>query len=119
MRNTTRVMKQDLSSEQRRGPRFVCEAPITFEGEGRSGKGTTYNVSAWGCAVESPVDVLPGMYVGVNLLLPDHAKPVLVELAAVRWTAPRKFGVEFLSLSRTSRRRLEHFLESQAEYARA
>lgn len=117
MRNLLKVAKVDAvldtSLEQRRAPRHVVQAGVTFEGEGQAGNGRTSNVSSWGCAVESQTHLTPGTYVGVILNLPNETAPVEVELAAVRWTASRRFGVEFLSVSRVSRRRLDHFLGAQ------
>jgi len=117
MKNLLRTSRADTavdtSIEQRRAPRHMVQAGITFEGEGHSGKGRIYNMSTWGCAVESPTNLTLGTYVGVTLNLPNEPAPVEVELAAVRWTTPRRFGVEFLSVSRASRRRLDQFLGVQ------
>jgi len=108
----------DASLDLRRGPRFEARGSVTFEGEGHVGSGKIFNVSSWGCGVESLADVRPGIYVGVSLSLPDQPNPVEVELAAVRWSARRRFGVEFLSISQPSRARLEQFLERRAGLSR-
>jgi hypothetical protein len=72
-------------------------------------------MSSWGCGVESLTDVRPGTYVGVSLALPDQLDPVEIELAAVRWSTPKRFGMEFLSISQPSRQRLDRFLERRVE----
>ena len=111
MRHTQRMNHPNASLDLRRSPRFESRGSVTFEGEGHAGSGKIFNVSSWGCGVESITDVIPGIYVGVRLSLPDQANPVEIELAAVRWSARRRFGVEFLSVSQPSRRTLEQFLE--------
>ena len=110
MRHTQRMNHLNDSLDLRRGPRVEARGSVTFEGEGHVGKGKLFNVSSWGCGVESITDVIPGAYVGVSLSLPDQLSPVEIELAAVRWSARRRFGVEFLSISQPSRTRLEQFL---------
>lgn len=111
MRHTQRLTHPNASLDLRRGPRVEARGSVTFEGEGHAGNGKIFNVSSWGCGVESITDVIPGTYVGVSLSLPDQLNPVEIELAAVRWSARRRFGVEFLSISQSSRKRLEQFLE--------
>ena len=117
MRHTKKMMHSDASLDLRRGPRFELRGSVTFEGEGHVGNGKVFNVSSWGCGVESVTDVVPGVYVGVSLSLPDQAAPLEIELAAVRWTARRRFGVEFLSVSQPSRKRLEQFLSKHGQYS--
>jgi len=108
---THRMNHPNASLDLRRSPRFESRGSVTFEGEGHAGSGKIFNVSSWGCGVESIADVIPGIYVGVSLSLPDEQSAVEIELAAVRWSARRRFGVEFLSVSQPSRTRLEQFLE--------
>jgi hypothetical protein len=111
MRHTQRMIHPSALLDLRRAPRFESRGAVTFEGEGHVGSGKIFNVSSWGCGVESMSDVIPGIYVGVSLSLPDQSNPVEIELAAVRWSARRRFGVEFLSISKPSRMRLKQFLE--------
>lgn len=107
----TEMSHPSASLDLRRAPRVQSRGSVTFEGEGHVGSGRIFNVSSWGCGVESITDVAPGTYVGVSLSLPDQLNPLEIELAAVRWSARRRFGVEFLSISQPSRKRLEEFLE--------
>ncbi len=115
MRHTKKTLHSDTSMDLSRGPRFELRGSVTFEGEGHVGSGKIFNVSSWGCGVESMTNVIPGMYVGVSLSLPNQPTPVEIELAAVRWSARRRFGVEFLSISQPSRKRLEQFLDRRGD----
>ena len=49
----------------RRRPCVELRGSVTFEGEGHTGSGRMFNVSTWGCGVESNATVVPGTYVGV------------------------------------------------------
>ena len=111
MRHIERINHPNASLDLRRGPRVEARGSVTFEGEGHVGNGKVFNVSSWGCGVESITDVIPGTYVGVSLSLPNQLNPVEIELAAVRWSARRRFGMELLSISQPSRTRLEQYLE--------
>ena len=110
MKPITKLVKMNDGSEQRRGARIPVHVPVMFEGEGRTGQGSTFNVSTWGCGVESHVPMPAGLYVGVSFSLPDRRLPLEVELAAVRWSRRNQFGMEFLSISKENRNRLEEFL---------
>lgn len=118
MSYTKRSNHSDSAMDLRRGPRVELRGSVTFEGEGHAGSGRLFNMSSWGCGVESPINVSPGIYVGVSLSLPDQANPVEIELAAVRWSTRKRFGVEFLSISQPSRKRLDQFLEQRVELSR-
>lgn len=119
MRHTTKPNHPDSSMDLRRGPRVSLRGSVTFEGEGHVGSGKIFNVSSWGCAVDSTTDVVPGTYVGVRLSLPDQLPPLEIELAAVRWCTRRRFGVEFLSISQPSRDRLDQVLDKQGKFPHA
>ena len=105
--------KMGDGGEQRRGERIPVYVPVLFEGEGRTGQGSTVNVSTWGCAVDSQVPMPAGLYIGVSFSLPDHRAPLQVELAAVRWSRRNQFGMEFLSISKENRSRLQEFLAAR------
>jgi hypothetical protein len=117
MHNIKTAFQSELEMDLRRCPRVELRGSVTFEGEGHTGSGRMFNVSTWGCGVESNATVVPGTYVGVSLSLPNQLTPVDIELAAVRWSGRRRFGVEFLSVSQPSRERLEQFLDRQGKFS--
>jgi hypothetical protein len=114
MKPIKKLAKMDEGGEQRRGERIPVHVPVMFEGEGCTGQGSTFNVSTWGCAVESRIPMPAGLYVGVSFSLPDRRPPLEVELAAVRWSRSNQFGMEFLSITPENRNRLEEFLAARA-----
>lgn len=83
-----------------------------FAGARFIGEGGVLNLSLDGCLLEGERTVLEGSYLTVRLLLPDNARALVVELAAVRWVRTQHFGIEFLRLPALELSRLEHFLSA-------
>jgi len=108
-----RVLTQ-FGDERRQTPRFWVQFPISLLHYGvLIGDGTSYDLSAWGCAVESQAKVGTGDYVTLQLYLPDHeglTTPLKVELAAARWTIQQKLGLEFIRLPSEDQQRLRQYV---------
>ncbi|MBI3355370.1 MAG: PilZ domain-containing protein [Nitrospirae bacterium] len=102
--------------ERRQFPRFVVQFPITLFQEGiMLGDGVSDDLSAGGCAAESQAVVGKGDYVTLRLYLPDHpdpTTPVMVDLAAVRWTNQQKVGLEFITMPSGDQQRLRRYVET-------
>lgn len=88
------------------------KGPVSFEGEFGVGRGTTFNLSLGGCALESGVGVNMDATIKLSLHIPTDTKPVQVGRAKVIWTAGDDFGVEFLNMDETGRVHLRQDLES-------
>jgi hypothetical protein len=82
----------------RSSDRFAVEYPVIFAGAPFVGEGTVHNLSLTGCAVTSDRTVLRGSHIKLAVLLPGHAKALIVELGRVRWVKDQTFGVEFIRL---------------------
>jgi c-di-GMP-binding flagellar brake protein YcgR len=99
--------------ECRAHPRIPVELRVLFTmtGHPESRHGTTFDISAGGCAVTSTTSMSPGA--GVKLLIhaTDLAVPITVNSAAVRWASHGEFGVEFLHLTDLDRGRLHRLLQ--------
>ena len=52
------------------------------------------------------------MYLALRVALPDHAPPMEVTLAAVRWSKGQKFGLEFLRMQPEEQDRLRRFVRT-------
>jgi CheY-like chemotaxis protein len=111
LKHTKRTMEVD---ERRQFPRCLVQFPIfLFQGGVLIGDGTGFDLSAWGCTVASQTKVGTGDQVALQLYLPDHedpTTPLMVELAAVRWTIQQKFGLEFTSLTSGGQQRLRQYV---------
>ena len=103
-----------MVDERRLFLRFLTQFPISLLHYGiLIGDGTSYDLSAWGCAVESQATVRTGDYVALQLYLPDHegpTTPLKVELAAARWTIKPKLGLEFIRLPSGGQQRLRRYI---------
>lgn len=97
--------------ENPRERRVMIKAPVSFEGKSGTGKGTTFNLSLGGCALEGGADVKMDATIKLNLHIPTDKKPVKVGRAKVIWTAGQDFGVEFLTMDQTGKARLQNYIE--------
>lgn len=127
-RPTLQLMRSDMSSSQksqidrltstttltfqRSRDRLETSCPIMFAGAPAIGEGVIHNLSESGCLIECERKVLEGSYVTVRLLLPDHFRTLVIELAAIRWVREHYFGMEFLRLPAPDRSRLCQFLSA-------
>jgi len=83
---------------------------VSFVIENVAGTGTIYNLSEWGCAIESDVAVPQEGYASLSITIPGMSGPLVVELARVCWMTRREFGLEFRVITRSARTRIERYL---------
>ena len=112
----TRIGRTMMVDERRQFPRFLIQFPISFLRDGvMIGDGTGCDLSAGGCTVASQADVRTGDHVELQLYLLDHQEPttpLMVEIAAVRWTIQQMCGLEFISLPSGDKKRLLQYVET-------
>ncbi len=108
-----RPMKVD---GRRQFPRFLVQFQIVLLLDGvEIGNGTCYELSAEGCTMESQANLETDDHVALQLYLSDHqdpTTPLMVELAAVRWTSQPKLGLEFTSLPSGGQQRLRQYVKT-------
>ena len=97
--------------EGRKHTRFAVQLPVSFSGEQISDGGTILNVSAEGCAITSDTVAGVAVYLQMTMQLSEREEPVQVDLAAVRWVAATRFGVEFIKIRPEERERLKKFVK--------
>ena len=103
--------------EERRTARRI---PVTFRAsfslrpEG-AGEGTIVDLTPRGCCVESPIPVPVTTHLELRLELSLGERPILVDLAAVRWVRGSHMGVEFLSLRPEHQVRLLRIIDQGQE----
>ena len=100
--------------ERRRWPRVPVDFPVFYSGEGTSGEGTAVDLSKGGLGITvlSEQTVAAGGYMMARLALPDQESPLRVELAAVRWSRDRLFGLELLLMGTHESDRLDRFIRT-------
>lgn len=96
---------------QPRERRVSAKTPVSFEGKSGVGRGTTFNLSLKGCALESRGDVDMNTTIRLNLHIPTDKHPVRVDKAKVIWTAGDDIGVEFVDMNETGKSRLLRYIQ--------
>lgn len=96
--------------EERRERRLFVQYPISIEGNQGVSKGTLFNLSHGGGAIESTTSVQSGTVLTLRVHLPAMNQPIEVDQAQVTWTAGDDFGVQFLQLGPQERERLNQVI---------
>ena len=94
--------------EKRKCPRFPVMLPTVFSGE-RAGGGLVIDVSLEGSRIRSAVPMHKGDYVRIRIDLIGDT--LTGELAVVRWSKKKEFGVELIRLAPDQQARLRGFLD--------
>jgi len=112
----TQIGRTMAVDDRRKFPRFLIQFPISFLQEGvMIGDGTVCDLSAGGCTVASQTNVRTGDRVELQLHLLDYQEPItplIVDIAAVRWTIQHLCGLEFVSLPSGDKARLLQYVET-------
>jgi hypothetical protein len=98
----------------RKAPRFAIQLPVVFKTESVEATGMVLNLSSGGCAVASSTHLAQGTYPQLQIEMVEGEEPIHVELAAVRWAAGDRFGVEFIRIRPEQVDRLTKFLRTLA-----
>ena len=77
-----------------------------------SGEGRLLDLSVEGCRIEGAHHLPVNTYLSLRLIISPKEMPVLVDLAAVRWTRGIVCGIHFLSLQPLQAARLKALLAS-------
>jgi hypothetical protein len=94
----------------RKHPRFAVQLPVGFTGDQHEGWGTILNISVEGCMITAETAVPSPSYLHVSMHLRQGEPPIQVSLAAVRWVAKNRFGVEYIKVEAGEMERLEAFV---------
>lgn len=95
--------------EDERQARREVQLPVSFIGDVK-GVGTVRNLSSGGCKIEADVQAQDTHLLVLRLSLPHESSPVVIDVAAVRWSKNPTFGVQFLSVNATEQQRLNRYL---------
>ncbi len=96
--------------QAQRERRIFVQCPISIEGNQGVSRGTLFNLSVGGGAVESQAPVQSGTVLTLRVHLPSLNQPIEVSQAQVTWTAGDDFGVQFLQLGPQERERLNQVI---------
>ena len=98
--------------EVRRERRLFVQCPVSIEGNQGVSRGTLFNLSTCGGAVESQVPVQSGTILTLRVHIPSQDQPIEVDKAEVTWTCGDDFGVQFLQLGPQEREPLNRLIET-------
>ena len=88
--------------EQRKNIRFHVQFRSSFSSIAMvGGEGSLVDLSLRGCRIESPVDVQPGASLELRIVAIEHAPPIQIQSAIVRWSRGQQFGLEFEVIAST------------------
>ncbi len=90
--------------------RFPVSCRVLLTTNGLESRVSLLNISVWGCAARGSIEVHRGDRCGLCLLIPNGDGPLLIDMARVRWSTGKEFGVEFLNMTTPTRSRLRRFL---------
>lgn len=96
----------------RKHPRFTLTRPVSFFGKNISGKGRLVGLSTQGCEVSTTTSPAYPSLLAMKIDLYGDASPLVIQKAAVRWSAAQKFGVEFIQIETAELERLHAFLNT-------
>lgn len=97
--------------QERKHVRYAVQRPVAFRGDLVAGTGTILNISRQGCAIVSDTVAEAEAYLQLKVQLLEEEDPVQVDLAAVRWSGAKKFGVEFIKMQQDVGDRLRQFVK--------
>lgn len=107
----------------RKNLRFAVQLPLSFKGDQITGEGVVFNLSLEGCGVVfnlsleggadgSDTSIRPGTYLELCIQTYQQGLPIEVELAVVRWSEGREFGLEFIRIRAEEQDRLRRFVKT-------
>ena len=50
----------------------------------------------------------------LRIAIPHESEPITIDVAAVRWSNGRAYGVQFVSMTKPAQQRLDRYLATQA-----
>ncbi len=104
-------MSDQYSASRRKEARYATSFPVKVIGDATI-EGQAKDLSTLGCAIEADEVPPPRSYLRVELWIPDGNSPLEIQLAAVRWSHERLFGLEFIAFGEAQRTRLRRYFAS-------
>lgn len=103
-----------MSIERRSMPRFRVQFRTTFSSSTVLEQNWVVDLSLGGCRVESTTSVSPSLSVELQIHVPGHDSPLMIDGATVQWVREGTFGVGCLQLRETEQDRLRQVITRMA-----
>jgi hypothetical protein len=96
--------------DRREYERMPSRFPLAIERDQVNAEGTVVEISMAGCSIQTDAELQPGSIVKVRLNVFGDERSVLVNAAVVRSSYPQRVGVEFLTIERREKEKLQFFV---------
>ena len=101
-----------MSWEHRAHRRVLTVVPVLIFGEPFHAKGEIVNLSRDGCVIAVAQAPEKGQHLHLLVQVTNRDMSIEIQLAVVRWNALGLFGVEFVQITPSHQKGLEHYLSS-------
>ena len=99
-----------MSWEHREQKRVLTVVPVRIFGELVHANGHVVNLSQDGCVITTAHAPEKGQHLYLLVQVPKLDTSIEIQLAIIRWSTLGLFGVEFVRISHTHQKSLQHYL---------
>ncbi len=97
----------------RRSQRYQMQGAIALSTEEGKSEAALLNISTGGCALESDTLFQKGDHLELRMYLPNEEPALHVDLARVRWSTGRAYGLEFIRIRDDVKKQLRGILRAE------
>ncbi|HXF92821.1 MAG TPA: PilZ domain-containing protein [Nitrospiraceae bacterium] len=98
----------DLRDHQR----YEVSLAVAYSGDQVVGRGLVLNISHGGCGIKAETTLPIGTFLELHIEAPSLHTPLHIDLAVVRWSLGKHFGLDFLQVHPDQETRLRRVLKS-------
>ena len=95
--------------------RLPIHCPMKYSGDHIVGEGSIRNLSAEGFEVDGSRPVPRETHLSLRVFLDDGEEPLEIELATVRWSRGKRFGLKTVIVGGEDWRRLRRFIGEEVK----
>jgi hypothetical protein len=96
------------TADRRAMPRLRVQFRTTFSSSTKlEGMGVILDLSTGGCRIESPTTVELGISLELRVYVTGFGWPLMIEAAKIQWVSGQLFGLAFVRITDTERKRLK------------
>jgi hypothetical protein len=106
----TGVRYTKIFFDRREYERMSSRFPSFIGWDEVNAEGMVVEISMAGCSIQTDAELPPGSIVRLQLNVFDDERSVLVDAAVVRSSYPKRLGLEFLTMDRREREKLQFFV---------
>lgn len=112
MLSSRRGEKNKTPLDLRDQPRYEVDLAVAYSGDQVVGRAVVVNISRGGCGIRADATLPIGTFLELSIDLPAPCPVLHIDLAIVRWSLGKKFGLDFLQVHPDQETLLRRFLKS-------